>query len=62
LKILKALECFEFGRIAFVRNDFYNTIRWMNEALAQAELEGVNATVPLVQILDYLIEANAQVI
>ncbi len=32
-----AMECFELGRVAFTNKDFSHTVRWMSEALDQAE-------------------------
>jgi hypothetical protein len=58
---LTAFECFELGRIAYETEDFYHTIRWMNEALRQYELEGASSTASKLDILDYLSYANAQV-
>ena len=60
--IIKAFECFEFGRIAYNKNDYYHTIRWMNEALKQLEFEVNNATIDEVEVLDYLSYATFQVI
>ncbi len=57
-----AFECFEFGRVAYEESDYYHTIRWMNEALIQHEIEGKNSTANKVDILDYLSFANSQVI
>lgn len=48
------------GRIAYDKEDFYHTIRWMSEALEQAELEGENSAVDVATVLDYLSYATAQ--
>ena len=48
------------GRIAYDREDYYHTIRWMSEALEQAELEGENSGVDVATILDYLSYTTAE--
>ncbi len=59
---LNSFECFEIGRIAYENNDFYHAIRWMNVALTNYEMEGVNSTASLFDIIDYLSYSTAQVI
>lgn len=49
------------GRIAYENEDYYHTIRWMSEALEQAELEGDQSGVEIVTILDYLSFSTAKV-
>ena len=65
-KPLSAFECYEFGRVAYEHQDYYHTIRWMNEALAQLEIEKADLelkakpTASEIDILDYLSFANGQ--
>lgn len=56
------MECFDLGKIAYEQEDFYHTIIWMNESLAQVELEGNNPTVNVMDVLDYYAFATAQVL
>lgn len=49
------------GRIAYDQEDFYHTIRWMSQALEQAQIEGDNSGADIVMILDYLAYSTAQV-
>lgn len=48
------------GRIAYDQEDFYHTLRWMNEALEQAEIEGEQSGIEVSTVLDYLSYATAQ--
>lgn len=48
------------GRIAYDEQDYYHTIRWMSEALEQAELEGERSGVEVATVLDYLSFSTAQ--
>lgn len=56
-----AAECYDLGRIAYTRKDYYHTLLWMQEALNSVEKEGNNATVNKVDILDHLAYATSQV-
>ncbi len=64
LRRLTALECFEFGRIAYENLDYYHCINWMKEAIEALQEESLenqtNSTVLLVEILDYLSFSTAQ--
>lgn len=50
---LKSGDCFEIGRQAFIYNDHYHAMLWLQEALDRVEKEK-NATVAVVDILEYL--------
>lgn len=50
-----AWDCFELGRLAYNTEDYYHTIKWMEEALAKVrEFEDDDYDVNIVSILDYL--------
>jgi hypothetical protein len=50
---LLATECFEIGRQAYVGQDYYHTIMWMQEAYEKILIER-NETAPKTVVLDYL--------
>ncbi|KAJ8318338.1 hypothetical protein KUTeg_003429 [Tegillarca granosa] len=50
---LSAQDCFEVGRIAYNRNDYYHTTLWMEQTMGRLE-EEKNKTVAKKDILDYL--------
>ena len=58
---LNAQECFEIGKIAYEEQDYYHTVRWMSEALHLVDTEDQNSTANIIDILDYLAFATAQV-
>ena len=50
----QAFECFELGRVAYEKNDYYHSNKWLKEALEQAKI-GKDADNELnVEILYYL--------
>ncbi len=55
------LECFELGRIAYEKKDYYHTVHWMSEAIELADNGSRNSTVDKFTILDYLAFSTAQV-
>uniref|UniRef100_A0AAZ3QTF9 Prolyl 4-hydroxylase alpha subunit domain-containing protein n=1 Tax=Oncorhynchus tshawytscha TaxID=74940 RepID=A0AAZ3QTF9_ONCTS len=46
-------DCFELGKIAYSRVDYYHTELWMEQALKQLD-EGEESTMDKVTVLDYL--------
>uniref|UniRef100_A0A2K6VM80 procollagen-proline 4-dioxygenase n=1 Tax=Onchocerca volvulus TaxID=6282 RepID=A0A2K6VM80_ONCVO len=50
---LTAGDCFEIGRVAYHKYDYYHTIMWMQEALERAEKETIS-TANIEDILEYL--------
>ena len=59
---LNSFECFELGRVAYEKSDWYHTIRWMSEALELIEKEKNNTNVDKFSVLDYLSFSTAKVI
>ena len=55
---MKALDCYEFGRVAVENGNFYHAINWLNEALTQLDVEGDQPTVNKVFVWSYLAYAN----
>lgn len=53
LLLLAANDCFEIGRLAYLREDFYHTAMWMQASL-EKEGEEKNKTIPRELVLDYL--------
>lgn len=51
--LLTANDCFEIGRLAYQREDFYHTAMWMQASLEKEE-EEKNKTIPRELVLDYL--------
>ncbi|CAG2121015.1 unnamed protein product, partial [Medioppia subpectinata] len=51
---LTANDCFELGRQAYVNQDYYHTVLWMQEALDRLEREDSSAHTSKVTILEYL--------
>ncbi|KAH3862523.1 hypothetical protein DPMN_025490 [Dreissena polymorpha] len=57
---LSVADCFEVGRQAYLGEDFYHTIMWMEEAYERSMLKpNVNETAGI--ILDYLQFAHYKV-
>ena len=54
-------DCFELGKIAYNKDDFYHCIMWMYEALNSNTISDEN-TVPRAKIFDYLSFALYKVI
>lgn len=52
-KQMSANDCFEIGRLAYLREDFYHTAMWMQASL-EKEGEEKNKTIPRELVLDYL--------
>uniref|UniRef100_A0A0N5AR18 procollagen-proline 4-dioxygenase n=1 Tax=Syphacia muris TaxID=451379 RepID=A0A0N5AR18_9BILA len=46
-------DCFEIGRVAYLEEDYYHTILWMQEALNRVMNES-ESTAPIEEILEYL--------
>ena len=63
VRSLSALDCFEFGRIAYNRRDYALTSQWMSEALSLIQLDAQNQTSDVSEedVLDYLAFAKHQV-
>lgn len=57
---LNSFECFELGRVAYEKSDWYHTIRWMSEALELIEKEKNNTNVDKFSVLDYLSFSTAK--
>lgn len=48
-------DCFDLGRVAYNKEDYYHTVLWMEEAYRKAYEETPDErTLPLMEILDYL--------
>lgn len=58
---MNAFECFELGRTAYEKSDWYHTIRWMSEALELIEQNKTDSNVDKFSVLDYLSFATARV-
>ena len=56
-----ARECYDLGRIAHHKDDFYHALMWMQEALDKLDDEVNNTTVNRIDILDHLSFATYKV-
>lgn len=53
LLFLSAIDCFELGRIAYLQQDYYHTLIWMQEALDRLYKEE-QPTADEAEILEHL--------
>lgn len=55
--VMSVEDCFEIGRLAYLKNDFYHTVLWMREALRMIEAKQQSVDMRA-EILDHLAFAN----
>lgn len=47
-------DCYDLGKVAYSKADYYHTELWMTQALRQMDQGETSTTVDTVTILDYL--------
>ena len=58
--MIAASDCFEMGRLAYVQQDYYHTVLWMQQAMEIWD-EDSDKIEELANILDYLSYSSSMV-